>query len=170
VRFGALQSLICNAVPSLLDCLGPTATSAVSSRPLRYSRTAVPRILRDGFILSCAFAPLQSSFLSFLPAHHPQAMRHLPWDFFPHRDISAKSPLTDRISRPDLCSALSVSRALDGLLLFSPCELISSHCHVRDSLFKGFPRCLARLTHRQSVPSWRFSNVASVRVPPYVQL
>jgi hypothetical protein len=37
-------------------------------------------------------------------------------------------------------SALSVSHTLDGLPLAAPCGLISSHYHVRDSLFRGFPR------------------------------
>jgi hypothetical protein len=44
--------------------------------------------------------------------------------------------------RPMSClrSALSVSHALDGLLLLAPCGLVSSHCHVRDSLLRGFPQ------------------------------
>jgi hypothetical protein len=41
-------------------------------------------------------------------------------------------------------SALSVPSTLSGLLLLEPCELVSSHSHVRDSLFKGFPRRKAK--------------------------
>jgi hypothetical protein len=54
-----------------------------------------------------------------------------------------------------LCSALSVSHALDGLLLSLPCGLVSSHCHVRDSLYRGFPRNQATATRHRGVPSCR---------------
>jgi hypothetical protein len=60
-----------------------------------------------------------------------------------------------RVSQTHHCSAHSVSHALDGLLLFKPCGLISSHCHVRDSRFRGFPRYLADQAHHQAVPSCR---------------
>jgi hypothetical protein len=61
--------------------------------------------------------------------------------------------LPDDLSRPSFWSALSVSHALDGLRLHQPCGLISSHCHVRGSHFKGFPRCPAAAPHRHAVPS-----------------
>jgi hypothetical protein len=73
-------------------------------------------------------------------------------------------------SHTHLRSALSVSRALDGLLLCLPCGLVSSHCHVRDSLFMGFPRCQADPTRRRAVPSCRLATFASSRVAPTVQL
>jgi hypothetical protein len=73
-------------------------------------------------------------------------------------------------SHAHLRSALSVSRALDGLLLCLPCGLVSSHCHVRDSLLRGFPRCQAGPTHRLAVPSCRLTTLASSRVAPTVQL
>jgi len=41
-------------------------------------------------------------------------------------------------SQAHLCSALSVSHALDGLLLALPCRLVSSCCHVQVSRFRGF--------------------------------
>jgi hypothetical protein len=52
-------------------------------------------------------------------------------------------------SHTRLCSALSVSHTPDGFLLRKPRGLVSSHNHVRDSLFRGFPRCQAGLPHRQ---------------------
>jgi len=73
-------------------------------------------------------------------------------------------------SHAHLRSALSVSHALDGLLLCLPCGLISSHCHVRDSLLREFPRCQADPTRRRSVPSCRLPTFASSRVAPTVQL
>jgi hypothetical protein len=44
-----------------------------------------------------------------------------------------------RASHPRLCSALSVSHTLDGLLLHTPRGLVSSHCHVRDFTSGDFP-------------------------------
>jgi hypothetical protein len=61
-----------------------------------------------------------------------------------------------RVSHTRLRSALSVSHALDGLLLHTPCGPVSSHCHVRDSLFRGFLRCQAGSPHRRVVPSCRY--------------
>jgi len=43
-----------------------------------------------------------------------------------------------RASQARLCSARSVSHALDGLLLAEPCGLVSSRCHVQASRFRGF--------------------------------
>jgi len=48
-------------------------------------------------------------------------------------------------SQVDLRSALSVSHAPDGLLLPTPCELVSSRSHVRGSLFRGFGPTTSRL-------------------------
>jgi len=82
------------------------------------------------------------------------ATERLPWgcDLL-LSDISTWSPLDGR--RPTSClrSALGVSRALDGLLLLVPCRLISSGCHFRASLYRGFPRHPVELTHRQPVLS-----------------
>jgi hypothetical protein len=71
----------------------------------------------------------------------------------PLRDKSIWSPQGDEISRSHLRFALSVSHALDDLLLQRPCGLISSHSHVRDSHFRGFPCCQANSPHRRAVPS-----------------
>jgi hypothetical protein len=53
-----------------------------------------------------------------------------------------------RASHARLRFALSVSRALDDLLLHVPCGPVSSHCRVRDSHLRGFPRCQAGSPHR----------------------
>mgnify|MGYP003572266862 CR=1 FL=1 len=50
----------------------------------------------------------------------PSSAEHLPWGFAPPSRHQCKSPPIDRVSTPCLCSALSVSHALDGLLLFAP--------------------------------------------------
>jgi hypothetical protein len=43
-----------------------------------------------------------------------------------------------RASRARLCAVLSVSRALDGLLLPVPCASISLRCRVQGSRSRGF--------------------------------
>lgn len=70
-----------------------------------------------------------------------------------------------RVSRAHLRSALDVSHVLDGLLLLRPCGLISSHSHVRDSLFRGFPHHPAAPAHRRNVPSCRLAPVPATGFP-----
>jgi hypothetical protein len=70
----------------------------------------------------------------------------------PSRHLLAESTYRQS-SQLCLRSVLSVSRALDGLLLHKLCGSISPHYHVRDSLFRGFPQHPAGLTRRQTVPS-----------------
>jgi hypothetical protein len=75
-----------------------------------------------------------------------------------------------RASRARLRSALSVSHALDGLLLHTPRGLISSHCHVRDSHLREFPRCQAGSPHRRVVPSCRCRASPHAGLPRRCQL
>jgi hypothetical protein len=64
----------------------------------------------------------------------------LPWGSVPNRDVSCGDPLASEDPNLALCSAPGVSHTLDGLLSPLPCGLVSSHCHVRDSPFRGlFP-------------------------------
>jgi len=71
-----------------------------------------------------------------------------------------------QVSHTRLRFAHSVSHALDDLLLLTPRGPISSHCHVRDSLFRGFLCCQAGSSHRPVVPSCRYRVSASQRVAP----
>jgi hypothetical protein len=59
-------------------------------------------------------------------------------------------------------SALSVSHARDGFSLFVSCRLVSSHYHVRDLLFRGFPHCLAELLFVNSFPL----GISDLRLQP----
>jgi hypothetical protein len=68
-------------------------------------------------------------------------------------------------SHARLRSARSVSHTLDGLLLLRPCRLVSSCSHVRDSTFRGFPRCQAEPPHRRSVPSCRCRDSPTGELP-----
>jgi hypothetical protein len=127
---------------------------AVSSGTARSHFVTGPRALSSPGSSSRALYLL---FRVLADPHPPETLsnlEHLPWGFLPHRDISSQSPHS-MSSHAHLCSALSVSRALDGLLLSPPCGLVSSHCHVRDSLFRGFPRNQAAATHHLGVPSCR---------------
>jgi hypothetical protein len=70
-----------------------------------------------------------------------------------------------RASQARLCSARSVSRALDGLLLTVPCRLVSSCCHVQDSRSRGFLPRLSRTTSSVARPSAPLAPSACRRLP-----
>lgn len=67
----------------------------------------------------------------------------------PIRDVSTWSPLSSGFLKGRLRSALSVFRALDGLLLLVPCGFVSPHYHVRDSLSGCSP---------DSCPAWLITS------------
>ena len=89
-----------------------------------------------------------------LPARH--ACRAPSWGSRSHSRQKRTESTYRRASQPRLRSALSVSHALDGFLLHTLRGLISSHCHVRDSHLREFPRCQAASPHRRVVPSCRY--------------
>jgi hypothetical protein len=89
------------------------------------------------------------------PPEHPCGLRAPSLGFTSPSRRQHPESTCDELSHAHLCSALSVSRALDGLLLCLPRGLVSSHCHVRDSLFRGFPRNQATATRHRDVPSCR---------------
>jgi hypothetical protein len=70
-----------------------------------------------------------------------------------------------RASQARLCSARSVSRALDGLLLAVSCGLVSSRCHVQDSRSRGFLPRLSRTTSSVTRPSAPLAPAACRRFP-----
>jgi hypothetical protein len=91
------------------------------------------------------------------------------------RDTSTWSPLTGSAPTPCLCSAPSVFHALDGLLLLAPCGLVSSHYHVRDSLFRGLLPAASRLDSSPtrallSFAPFSYNRVASIAPDPGVRL
>ena len=94
----------------------------------------------------------------------------LPWGFPPPSRHRCEESTRRQGSRPCLCSALSVSHALDGFLLFTPCRLVSSGCHVRGSLFRGFSRWPARRARHSPVPSCRFVPSPARGLPLALQL
>jgi hypothetical protein len=72
------------------------------------------------------------------PARWPQPSSSSLGSRSPSRHQSVGSTYR-RVSQAHLCSALSVSHTLDGLLPLEPCGLVSSHCHVRDYFSGIFP-------------------------------
>jgi hypothetical protein len=101
---------------------------ASSPAPLR-KRVHPPSSLAS----SSEYGPLRTC-----PAHGCE--RRLPWGFRPNRDVSCGDPLAGEDPNLTLRSAPGVSHTLDGFLSPRPRGLVSSHCHVRDSPFRGlFP-------------------------------
>jgi len=104
-----------------------------------------------------------------IPAQNPQACAPSVRFCSPSRHEPVKSTIR-RDSHLRLCSALSVSHALDGLLLHRPRRLVSSCSHVRDSLFRGcFPLPSPRGSSPRS-PLMLLTTFASSQVAPTVQL
>lgn len=89
----------------------------------------------------------------------------LPWGFLPLRDVSSASPLDRRASQARLRSALSVSHALDGLLLAVPCRPVSSCCHVQASRSRGFLPRPSRATSSVVRPSAPLAPSPCRRLP-----
>jgi hypothetical protein len=116
-------------LPGSLRCL------VVSDGPWRSSTVTVRRISRCGCIRSCAS-------LSFrVPSRsHPLARsraRAPPLGFRPSSRHEHVESSVRRASRARRCSVLSVSHALDGLLLLVPRASISLRCRVQGSRFRG---------------------------------
>jgi len=127
---------------------------AVTDCPPRYFRPApFPGVSRSRVHPLVSFAPsseIQSR--SRLPA---RTRRAPPMGFAVLlRGSGAESPLAGG-DPPRLRSALSVSRALDGFLLAALRGPVSSRCHVRDFLFRGFPQRSAAPARRRPLPSCR---------------
>jgi hypothetical protein len=113
-----------------------------------------PVLLQDRVHPLVSFA--SSSEYSAVTCPLPESSGRLPWGFFSSSRQQRMESTYHRASHARLCFALSVSHALSDLLLRAPCGLISSHYHVQDSRFRGFPRCQAGSPHRRVVPSWRW--------------
>jgi hypothetical protein len=88
--------------------------------------------------------------------------RAFPGVSFLLHDVSRTSSLVAGSPRAHLRSALSVSRALDGLLLVLPRRFVSPHCRVRGSLLEGFPFPPAAMTLRLALPSCRWPGSPAV--------
>jgi len=139
MRLAALRSVV-NAGPAdLSGCPRPRRRCDFSRVPVAPRPASSPVPLRKrvhpplSLASSSEYEPLRTC-----PTHGCEG--RLPWGSLPNRDISCGDPLASEDPNLALCSALGVSHTLDGLLSPLPCGLVSSHCHVRDSPFRGlFP-------------------------------
>jgi len=148
--------------------LQTTATALLfPADPCGFYFTTVPRSLASSSSSSRALAVSTESIIDPNPSDPPQWPDNLPRVSCPFRDTSKKNLLTGEFSTARLCSVLSVSHALDGLLLFLPCKLVSSCNHVWDSPFRVFPRCLSRPPRRRSMPSCRLTPLVSPKGCPF---
>jgi len=164
MRLAALQSLISTELADIL-VIRSRLGLAVSSRPARFLLDAGPRSLTSSGSSSHALDLLfrvhdhsRPGWCSFEP--QPPSLGFLS----PSRH-QCKEFTSQRASHAHLCSALSVSHALDGFSLSAPCGLVSSHYHVQDFLFRGFPRCPTESPHRRPVPSWRWRPSPPIELP-----
>jgi hypothetical protein len=147
-----LQSVMSAEIADILGYLLPPwphcfqLTFAVSTqhRP--------PFSLESGFILSCTsllFRVHDRIKPGSCPCERlPPSLRSLSPSRHQFEEFTQR-----QTSHACLRSAFGVSHTLDGLPLLEPCELVSSHSHVRDSLFRGFPRRLADTLHQRTIPS-----------------
>jgi hypothetical protein len=103
----------------------------------------------------------------------PESGEHLPWgSIAPHRDINQWSPHSTGFPRPAFVPPSAFLTPSTVSSSTDLCGLVSSHCHVRDSLYRGFPRRPADTPRRCAVPScrWRCSPTTELprqrQVPP----
>jgi hypothetical protein len=122
MRFDALQSVMSCEASSLLDFCLPLRLFCFQVVLAVFTSLPSPVPLRVRVHPLVCLSPLQSpsSFQARLLG--TEVLRNnLPRVLFPLRDFSGVSLLTGEFSTAHLCSVLSVFRALDGLLLASPC-------------------------------------------------
>lgn len=91
----------------------------------------------------------------------------LPWGLSSASRRPSSESTVRRASQARLRSALSVSHALDGLLLAGACRLVSSCCHVPD-LRSGLSPRPSCATSSVAMPSrrWRRASVAGCPTTP----
>jgi hypothetical protein len=169
----ALQSVVCIVVSALLGYAAPTAAS-----PFRADRDGLPcdtvprHRLRSRVHPLVSLALLLSSSCLRRPEHpSPACAGPTTTGAFlgvlrPLRDINSASPPAMGIPGPPR-SAHSVSHALDGLLLASPCRLVSSCCRVQVSRSRGFLPRTSRTTSSVAAPSAPLVPPACLRLPGY---
>ena len=145
-----LQSVVCSVVPGLSGQPDPTDASSFPTDRCGLPPLPAPFFFRSRVHPLVNSIRLQSSF-SRSPARARCRRERLPWGLVPHHDISSRSPLADGVPRSRLCSARSVSHALDGLLLPAPCALVSSRSRVQGSRSRGFFPPLGRITSSVTV-------------------
>jgi len=114
----SMTSLFPGSLSGFTSPPSPELLRARVHPPVSFTSPAEFEPLRTCPAPKCAAPPLEFSFPIAAPARRVHLRASLPL-------------LTLR-------SALGVSHALDGLLLFAPCGFVSPRYHVRDSPLRGF--------------------------------
>lgn len=152
--------------PRHIGFIAPASSSLFPTGPAGPSAHRPPLTLASGFILSWAYAPLQSS--PSQPAPALITRERLPWGSrCPLRGMNRRTSRSEFPGSPP--SALGVSHALDGFLRIRSRGFVSPHCHVQGSSLQGFlPRVQPRSPRRWNVPSrrWRASAAAGCPTAP----
>jgi hypothetical protein len=149
MRLAALQSVVSLEVVDVSGCLPPPRARCFQRRGGSPPRPSPVPLREQVHPLMSSTSPSEYILQVSCPTRVPNTSQGC----FPLRDKSTRSPQVGGIPKFHLRFALSVSHALDDLLLRVPCGLVSSHSHVRDSRFRGFPCCQAGSPHRRVVPS-----------------
>lgn len=118
---------------------------AVSSEPVVLPLPPSPVPLRDRVHPLVSFSST-SEFQPLLTCPTPRCEDAFLGVLFPFATSVRRVHLQASFPVLALWSVLSVSRALDGLLLFEPCGFISPRCHVRDSPLRGLIPLPSRIT------------------------
>ncbi len=158
VKLAALQSVVCADVPGLLGYPDPANASSFPTDRGGLPPSPSPCLLRNRVHPLVSFVLLQSSFWqSSARARHLAALPRAPPVGSPpsSRRQHAESTV-NQASRARSRSVLSVSHALDGLLLLVPCASISLRCRVQGSRSRGFLLRPGRTTFRWPLPSRRW--------------
>ncbi len=149
---GLRRSHHCLAVSS-----GPRWSSVRFRRPVPRQKPGHPRV---SLVISSSVGRVHVGPSALAPGR-------LPWGLSSASRRPSSESTVRRASQARLRSALSVSHALDGLLLAGACRLVSSCCHVPDfrSGLSPRPSCA---TSSVAMPSrrWRRASVAGCPTTP----
>src|SRR5262249_33849329 len=155
-RLRALQSVVSSGVPGSLGCLIPPWRCRFRVAFAVFLPLPSPKTFAVGL---SSRALRSSSEFSETARPSPPGAAHLPWGSAPfptsaggvHHRLGCPIQAAD-VPSPQR-SARDVSHVLDGFLLHRPCGFVSPRCHVRGSLFRGFPPRTAARARRSPLPS-----------------
>jgi hypothetical protein len=135
----------------------PAVTSSFPTRLRGVRWVAVPRKLAlagsSSRTLHASFRVSRAVPARRRPRAETRILRRAPPLGFPSPSRHQPAASTHASVPGSLRSVLDVSHVLDGLLRHQPCGFVSPHCHVRDSLFRGFPSDAAVRARRPPFPS-----------------
>ena len=164
----ALQSLMSTEVTDVLGYLCPPGTCCFQQLGGFPSMPAPALRMRTGSSSpELYFSFRVRSYLS--PARCPRALGASSRVSFPFATQAYEVHIR-RAPTPDFVPPSAFLTLSAGYSFARRRGLVSSHCHVRDSLFRGFSRCQAGSSHRRVVPSCRCRASPHDELPRRCQL